>query len=85
MLQRAIDALAPLPVHFVATTGGIEQWKVGRALPGDADPTQIRTAAEDVLGNPIFRDEAAKRALAFSGIDGAELAASSIERVMRGA
>ena len=151
MLQRAIDALAPLPVHVVATTGGIvdpaelaappnaylvdfadhdalmvraalvlghgghgttmralshglpivgipakgadqapitqllEQWKVGRALPGDADPTQIRAAAEDVLGNPIFRDEAAKRALAFSGVDGAKLAASSIERVTRGA
>lgn len=151
MLQSAIDALAPLPVHFVATTGGIvdpaelvappnahlvdfadhdalmaraslvvghgghgttmralshglpivgipakgadqapitqllEQWKVGRALPGDAGPTQIRAAAEDVLGNPIFRDEAAKRALAFAGVDGAELAASSIERVMRGA
>ncbi len=151
MLQRAIDALAPLPVHIVATTGGIvdpaelaappnahlidfadhdaltaratlvvghgghgttmralfhglpivgipakgadqapitqlfEQWKVGRALPGDADPAQIRAAVQDVLDNPIFRDEAAQRALAFTGVDGAARAASSIERVAGGA
>lgn len=149
MLQRAIDALAPLPVHLVATTGGIvdpgelvappdahlvdfadhdalmdratlvvghgghgttmralshglpivgipakgadqapitqllEQWGVGRALPGDADPNQIRAAVEDVLGDPGLRERAAHRARAFSGVDGASLAASSIERVAR--
>jgi UDP:flavonoid glycosyltransferase YjiC (YdhE family) len=127
MLQRALDALGELPVHIVATTGGIvdpgeltapanahlvpfadhdalmeracmvvghgghgttmrallhgrpivgipamisdqvpitqliEQWKVGRALPLDADVTQIRSAAQEILANPVFRDEAARR------------------------
>ena len=148
MLQRALDALAPLPVHVVATTGGIvdpdaltappnaclvafadhdelmdraslvvghgghgttmralshgvpivgipakgadqapitalmEEWNVGRALPGDADISQIRAAAEQVLDHPAFRDEAIKRSAAFAGPDGAFLAADSVEIVL---
>jgi len=148
MLQRALDALSPLPVHVIATTGGIvdlielaapdnarlvtfadhdalmnraafvighgghgttmralshglpivgipakgadqvpitqliEQWKVGSALPGDADVDQIRSAAEEILATPAFRDNAHERSLAFEGLDGARLAATSIERLM---
>jgi UDP:flavonoid glycosyltransferase YjiC (YdhE family) len=148
MLQRSLDALGGLPVHIVATTGGvvdpgelaapanayivpfadhdalmeraslvvghgghgttmralrhglpivgipamlsdqvpitqlIEEWKVGRALPLDADVTQIRAAAQDVLGNPAFRAQAGRRSHAFAGLDGAQLAASSVESLL---
>ena len=149
MLQCALDALGPLPVHVVATTGGIvdpkeltapanahlvpfadhellmerasfvvghgghgttmralrrglpmvgipakgadqipitqliDSWGAGRALPGDASATQIRAAAQELLSNPAFRSEACRRSLAFAGMDGAQLAASSVESVLR--
>jgi UDP:flavonoid glycosyltransferase YjiC (YdhE family) len=148
MVQCALDALGRLPVHVVATTGGIvdpselsapenahlvafadhdllmeraslvvghgghgttmrallhglpmvgipakagdqapitrliEEWKVGRALPGDADVGQIRSAAEEILSDPSFRAEAARRSLAFAGLDGALMAATSVETVI---
>ena len=147
-LQRALDALAPLPVHVVATTGGIvdpsdlaatgnthlvpfadhdalmsraslvvghgghgttmralrhglpmvgipakgadqapitrllEEWKVGRALPGDADVMLIRSAVEEVISDPAFREEAARRSHAFAGLDGAHMAATSVESLI---
>jgi hypothetical protein len=139
MLQRSLDALGELPVHIVATTGGvvdpgelaapanayvipfadhdalmeraslvvghgghgttmralwhglpivsipamlsdqvpitqlIEEWKVGCGLPLDADVTQIRAAAQDVLADPAFREQAGRRSHAFAGLDGAQL------------
>ena len=148
MLQRSLDALGELPVHIVATTGGvvdpgelaaptnaylapfadhdalmeraslvvghrghgttmralrhglpivgipamlsdqvpitqlIEQWKVGRGLPLDADVTQIRAAAQDVLADPAFRRQAERRSHAFAGLDGAQLAAGSVESLL---
>ena len=148
MLQRALDALAPLPVYVVATTGGIvdpedlaapanahlvafadhdalmkrasfvvghgghgttmralrhglpmvgipakgadqapitqliEEWKVGRGLPGDADVEHIRSAAEEVLFNPNFREEAGRRSFAFAGLEGAQIAATSVEALI---
>jgi UDP:flavonoid glycosyltransferase YjiC (YdhE family) len=148
-LQRALDALAPLPVHVVATTGGIvdpaeltapanahlvpfadhdalmrtatlvvghgghgttmralrhglpivgmpakgadqipitrllDEWNVGRGLPGDADTEQIRVAAEAVLADPTCRAAAERRAQALAGPDGAQLAASSLEALTR--
>jgi Erythromycin biosynthesis protein CIII-like, C-terminal domain len=148
MLQRSLDALGELPLHIVATTGGvvdpgelaapanaylvpfadhdalmeraslvvghgghgttmralwhglpivgipamvsdqvpitqlIEQWKVGRGLPLDADVTQIRAAAQDVLANPAFREQAGRRSHAFAGLDGPQLAASSVESLL---
>jgi UDP:flavonoid glycosyltransferase YjiC (YdhE family) len=148
MLQRALDALAPLPVYVVATTGGIvdpedlaapanahlvafadhdalmkrasfvvghgghgttmralrhglpmvgipakgadqapitqliEEWKVGRGLPGDADVEHIRSAAEEVLFNPDFREEAGRRSFAFAGLEGAQIAATSVEALI---
>jgi UDP:flavonoid glycosyltransferase YjiC (YdhE family) len=148
MLQRALDALAPLSVHTVATTGGVvdpqdldapanayliafadhdalmqraslvlghsghgttmralrqglpivgipakgsdqalildllEQWHVGRALPGDADVAQIRSAAEAVLADRTYHDEAVRRSQAFAGLHGAQLAADSLETLL---
>ncbi len=148
MLQRALNALAPLPVYVVATTGGIvdpedlaapanshlvafadhdalmkrasfvvghgghgttmralrhglpmvgipakgadqapitqliEEWKVGRGLPGDADVEHIRSAAEEVLFNPNFRKEAGRRSFAFDGLEGAQIAATSVEALI---
>ena len=147
-LQRALDALGPLRVHVVATTGGIvdpaeltapanahlvafadhdalmaraslvvghgghgttmrallhglpmvaipakgadqipitkliEHWGAGRALPMDADVDQIRTAANETLIDPRFRNEAEKRSAAFAGLDGAAMAADSVESIM---
>jgi len=147
-VQRALDALAPLPVHVAATTGGIvdpaelaapgnawlvpfadhdqlmtraamvvghgghgttmralahglpivgmpakgadqtpitqllEQWKVGVALPPDADTIQIRVGVETVLADDTYQREAAERAEALDGTDGAALAARSIEALL---
>jgi UDP:flavonoid glycosyltransferase YjiC (YdhE family) len=148
MLQCALNALGPLPVHVVATTGGtidpadldappnthletfadhdalmdqasfvvghgghgttmralkhglpmvgipakgsdqlpitqlMEEWKVGRALPGDADVEQIRNAAEEILADHTYKERAELRALAFIGLDGPQLAADSVEHVI---
>lgn len=148
MLQRALDALGTLPVHVVATTGGIvdpaeldapsnahlvpfadhdelmaraalvvghgghgttmralrhglpivgipakgadqipitrllQEWNVGRALPGDADVAQIRSAVDAVLSDTAVRAAASLRSLALQGKDGAELAADSLERLL---
>ncbi len=149
-LQRALDALAPLPVHVVATTGGVvdpaeltapanahllpfadhdqlmdratlmlghgghgttmralrhglpivgmpakgadqvpitqllERWHVGRGLPGDASVDDLRAAVETVLSDPSYAAEAAERARALAGPDGAVLAADSVEAVLAG-
>jgi UDP:flavonoid glycosyltransferase YjiC (YdhE family) len=150
-LQRALDALAPLPVHVVGTTGGIvdpaelaapanshlvafadhdalmrrasmilghgghgttmralhhglpivglpakgadqvpitrllEEWHVGRALPGDATVELIRTTVEHVLSDSSFQHAARRRASQLAGKDGAALAAESIESLLTGA
>ena len=147
-LQRALDALAPLPVHVIATAGGIvevqelvvpanahvvpfadhdalmrratlvvghgghgttmralrhglpivgmpakgadqvpitrliEEWNVGRALPGDADVARIRAAVEAILGDATVHEEARARARALEGLDGAQLAADSLESLL---
>jgi UDP:flavonoid glycosyltransferase YjiC (YdhE family) len=149
MLQRALDALAELPVHVVATTGAIvepeelaapanayvipfadhdllmdrasvvvghgehgttmralrhglpivgipakggdqapitemlDRWGVGRALPGDASVTQIRSAAEEILSDPTFRDEARKRSCVLEGCNGAARASDSVEALIQ--
>ena len=149
-LQRALDALAPLPVHVVATTGDVvdpaeltapanahllpfadhdqlmdratlvlghgghgttmralrhglpivgmpakgadqvpitqllERWHVGKALPGDASADDLRAAVETVLDDPTYAEEAAERAVALAGPDGAVPAADSVEAVMSG-
>jgi MGT family glycosyltransferase len=148
-LQRALDALSELPVHVVATTGGIvgpdelvapanavvlnyaahdpimkraalvmthgghgtamralrngvpmviipglagdqpfvaaavQEWKVGRALPGDADTAAMKSAAQEVLSEPFYRRNAETRANALAGVNGASNAASAIEALLR--
>lgn len=143
--QRCLDALSDLPVHVVATTGGIvepqelkapanacvlsyaahdpilqraalavthgghgtamrslrhgvpmivipglahdqpciaetvQEWGVGRALPGDATVEAIRSAAQDVLSIPSYRKRAEARATALANVDGASAAAEEIE------
>src|ERR1700722_17956654 len=147
-LQRALDALGELPVHVVATTGGIvgpdelvapanaivlnyaahdpimkraalivthgghgtamralrngvpmviipglagdqpfvaaaiQEWEVGRALPGDAEAAAIRSAAQELLSKPSYRLNAETRAKALAGIDGASSAASAVEALL---
>lgn len=149
-LQRALDALAPLPVHVVGTTGGIvdpaelaapvnahlvpfadhdalmrhaslvlghgghgttmralrhglpivgmpakgadqvpitrllEEWHVGRAVPGDATVAEIRTAVEQVLADSSFQQSAEQRATELAGTDGAASGARSIESLLGG-
>lgn len=148
MLQRALDALAPLPLHVVATTGGIvdvreldappnaclvefadheqlmalasfvighgghgtamrtlrhgipllgipaggvdqvvvtetiDGWGAGRALGPDPTVEHIRAAAQEVLGNGRFRREAESLGEQLRNIDGAALAADSVESVL---
>jgi UDP:flavonoid glycosyltransferase YjiC (YdhE family) len=65
---------------FVAAA--IEEWDAGRALPGDAGVDAIRSAARTVLGNSSFRDEARRRAVALTGVDGASRAAAEIEALL---
>ena len=61
----------------------MEEWHVGRALPGDADATQIGDAAAAVLADPSYAAAAVERSRAFTGIaDGAQLAADSVESVL---
>jgi UDP:flavonoid glycosyltransferase YjiC (YdhE family) len=149
-LQRALDALADLPVHVVATTGGIvapnelaspqnaivlnyaahdpiirraalvvthgghgtamralrhgtpmvlipglagdqpyvaaamQEFGVGRALPGDADAAAMRTAAQEVLSNASYRHHAQQRTAALAGVDGAANAADEVEALLAG-
>jgi UDP:flavonoid glycosyltransferase YjiC (YdhE family) len=80
-----------LPIVGIPAKGGdqapitrlLEEWGVGRALPGDARAGQIREATTDVLRTPGFRQEARRRAAAFVGLDGASLAADSVEAALR--
>ncbi len=56
MLQRALDALEPLPVHVVATTGGVVDPEELRAPPNAcllefADHEQLMAAATFVIGH----------------------------------
>jgi UDP:flavonoid glycosyltransferase YjiC (YdhE family) len=60
----------------------MEKWRVGRALPGDADADLIEQAAAAVLADPTYRAEALRRSRAFVGMDGAALAADSVESLM---
>jgi UDP:flavonoid glycosyltransferase YjiC (YdhE family) len=150
-IQRTLDALGELPVHVVATTGGIvepselrvpgnavalnyaahdpilrraalaithgghgtamrslrhgvpmilmpglaadqpfiaaqmQEWGVGRALPGDAEVGAIKAAAEDILAQPSYRKRAQQRATALAAVDGANAAADELEEMAGGA
>lgn len=147
-VQRALDALSELPVHVVATTGGIvapnevatppnaivlnyaahdpimrraalvvthgghgtamralrhgvpmviipglagdqpyvaaavQEWGAGRALPGDASAEAMGAAAKAVLAAPTYKSNAAQRAAALAGVDGAANAAGEVEALL---
>ena len=59
----------------------MQEWGVGRALPGDADVATIRTAAQEILSNPSYRKRALQRATALRGDDGAVVAAREFEEL----
>jgi UDP:flavonoid glycosyltransferase YjiC (YdhE family) len=59
----------------------MQEWGVGRALPGDADVQSIRAAAQEVLSNPSYRKRAQERATALAGVDGATAAADELEEL----
>jgi UDP:flavonoid glycosyltransferase YjiC (YdhE family) len=61
----------------------LDRWGVGIALPGDASVLQIRSAAEDVLSDTTFTDEARRRSAALEDCNGAALAADSVEALIR--
>lgn len=147
-LQRSLDALAELPIHVVATTGGIvepaeltapanavvlkyaahdpilhraalavthgghgtlmralrqgvpmvvipglahdqapnaatvQDWNVGLGLPGDADSAAIRSAAQQILSTPSYRQTAQRLSTALHGVDGAARAADEVEALL---
>jgi MGT family glycosyltransferase len=57
----------------------VQEWGVGRALPGDATVEAIRSAAQEVLSIPSYRKRAEARATALANVDGASAAAEEIE------
>lgn len=57
----------------------VQEWGVGRALPGDAAVEAIRSAAREILAKPSYRKRAQARATALRGVDGASTAAEEIE------
>jgi UDP:flavonoid glycosyltransferase YjiC (YdhE family) len=61
----------------------LDGWGVGKALSGDASVSQIRSAAEDVLSDDTFADEARRRSHALEDCDGAALAADSVEALIQ--
>jgi UDP:flavonoid glycosyltransferase YjiC (YdhE family) len=80
-----------LPIVGIPAKGGdqapitemLDRWGVGRALPGDASVPQIRSAAEEILSDPSFREEARTRSRALEDCNGAASAADSVEALTR--
>jgi UDP:flavonoid glycosyltransferase YjiC (YdhE family) len=65
---------------YIAAT--VQDWKVGRALPGDADAAAIRDAAQDILSTPSYRINAQRMSAALAGVDGGSNAANEIEALI---
>jgi len=55
----------------------------GKALSGDASVSQIRSAAEVVLSDDTFADEARRRSHALEDCNGAAFAADSVEALIK--
>ena len=64
---------------FVAAA--VEEWGVGRALPGDADADAMRAAAQRRAPTPSFQGTRSA-ATALAGIDGAAIAADEVETLL---
>src|SRR5262249_24934941 len=61
----------------------IEEWGVGRTLPGEASVQAIRGAIQEVLSTPLYRTNARQRSVAFAGVDGAANAANEVEALLK--
>lgn len=79
-----------LPMVVVPGLGGdqpinaaaAEDWKVGRALPGDATAEMMREAVQQVLGSNSYRERAAAISVQLAGAGGAGNAADEIELLL---
>ncbi len=79
-----------LPMVVVPGLGGdqainaaaAEDWKIGRALPGDATAEMMREAVRQLLGSNSYRERAAAISEQFAGVDGASNAADEIELLL---
>jgi UDP:flavonoid glycosyltransferase YjiC (YdhE family) len=77
-----------LPMVVVPGLGGdqpinaaaVEDWKVGRAIPGDAD--MMREAVAQILGSSGYRETVAEISTQLVGVDGASMAADEIELLL---
>jgi MGT family glycosyltransferase len=87
-LMRALKHAVPMIVmpglaHDQAPNAAtIEEWGTGRALPGDAPPEAIRSAAQEILSTPSYRLRAHKMSAALAGVDGAANAADEVESLL---
>lgn len=74
-----LPGLAADQPHIAAL---MQEWGVGRSLPGDAEASAIRAAIQDILSNPSFRARARQRSTALRGVDGAAVAADEVEALV---
>jgi UDP:flavonoid glycosyltransferase YjiC (YdhE family) len=61
----------------------VEDWGVGRALPGDASAEMMREAMEQVLASAACRQKALAISRQLVGVDGASSAADEIETLLQ--
>ena len=86
--MRALKSALPMVV--VPGLGGdqpinaaaAEDWKVGRALPGDATAEMMREAVRQVLSSDSYRQQAAAISVQLAGVDGAGEASDEIEMLL---
>jgi UDP:flavonoid glycosyltransferase YjiC (YdhE family) len=79
-----------LPMVLVPGLGGdqsinaaaAENWKVGRALSGDATAETMREAVKQVLGSSAYREQGAAISTQLAGVDGASNGADEIELLL---
>ncbi|MFC6637179.1 hypothetical protein GV827_12410 [Sulfitobacter sp. JBTF-M27] len=67
----------------VPNSKGVEEWGVGKALTGNATATEIRHAAQILLGTTSFTQKAKELGEMISRYRGPETAATEIEAVVR--
>jgi UDP:flavonoid glycosyltransferase YjiC (YdhE family) len=60
----------------------MQEFGAGLALPGDANVAAIREAAQRILSTPSFRQNAAARGKALTGVEGAANAADEVEGLL---
>jgi UDP:flavonoid glycosyltransferase YjiC (YdhE family) len=60
----------------------VQAWGAGIALPTDANSSQVHAAVQAVLADPGYAAQAQRLATEFSGLNGAQLAADSLEALL---